>query len=96
MPSNLHMPRYFSYFFLRKKVSKSSCNGFELDCVKFPRKSKSIPKNAKLTSFKQLHFLNGITLLFLGSADVATEGSNLVVFLCDYLFPHAKQYLFFR
>ncbi|MBU0632862.1 hypothetical protein KKA17_09460 [bacterium] len=52
---------------------KNSCNGFELDFVKFPRNSNSIPKNAKLTSFKQLHFLYVISLLCLGSAGVATD-----------------------
>ncbi|MBU0633268.1 hypothetical protein KKA17_11580 [bacterium] len=62
------------YFFLRIKVPKSSCNGFELDFVKFPRNSKSIPKNIKLgQALKQLYFFNVMALLFLGSADVAID-----------------------
>ncbi len=62
------------YFFLRKKVPKSSCNGFEPNFVRFPRESKSIPKNIKLgQALKQLCFLNVIPLLSLGSADIATD-----------------------
>jgi methyl coenzyme M reductase subunit D len=64
------------YFFLRKKVPKSSCNGFELAFGKFTRESKSIPKNIKLGT--QLCFLNVIPLLSLGSADVATDVKGLV------------------
>ncbi|WP_345978709.1 hypothetical protein [Sulfurimonas sp. HSL3-2] len=75
------------YFFLRKKVPKSSCNGFELDFVKFPSNRKSIPKNAKLVSLKQLHFLYVTPFLFLGSADVATDTTGFVViYTLDYYF----------
>ncbi|MBU1883787.1 hypothetical protein KKB80_05970, partial [bacterium] len=74
-------------FFSAKKYAKSSCNGFEPNFVRFPRKSKSIPKNAKLTTFRQLHFFHVITLLFLGSAGVATDGDIWSAFsLCHFGF----------
>ena len=69
------------YFFLRKKVPKSSCNGFELAFGKFPRNKNSIPKNIKLgQALRQLCFLYIITFFFLGSADVATADTSFFAY----------------
>jgi len=49
--------------------------------VRFPKNIKQIPKNSKLTLFKQLNFLHEISLLFFGSADVATDIKVVKIFV---------------